>query len=498
MDATLDKNQCSRARISRDTRFDGLFFTAVKTTGIYCRPICPARSPKEENVDYFMTAAAASEAGFRPCLRCRPESAPGTPAWRGTETTVSRALTMIRGGALNEGSVEDMAERLGITGRYLRQLFARHLGTSPLAFAQTQRFHFAKKLLNETDLSITQIALASGFGSIRRFNHVFKQAYGKPPRAYQSKQGALAKESAAISTCRLKLNYRPPYDWPSVLSFFRTRCIPSVERVGERSYQRSFRLGECRGHLVISHLEEEHAFDLVVQLDKTEALMAVVERVRRLLDLDANTAAISQTLGEDPILAPLVARFPGTRLPGAWDPFEFAVRAVLGQQISVKAATTIAGRIARGFGPKIDEAVYTLDRFFPTAQEMQGSDLSGLGLTRKRCETLTSLVDAVASGAVRLEVGQHLEQFTQTLCLLPGIGPWTAHYIAMRGLSEPDAFPESDLGIIKALSKPPERISPRKVRKLAEAWQPWRAYAAMYLWKSLAEPADKTLEELEK
>ncbi|MDJ0835771.1 MAG: AlkA N-terminal domain-containing protein [Acidobacteriota bacterium] len=489
MVASLDRKQCARARLARDRRFDGLFFTAVKTTGIYCRPVCPAKPPKEENVTYFQTAAGAAEAGFRPCLRCRPESAPGTPVWLGTESTVSRALRLIHAGALNTGSVDDLADRLGITARYLRGLFARHLGASPLAFAQTQRFHFAKQLLNETDLPITQIALASGFGSIRRFNTVFKEAYGKPPRAYPRETEA--KEATNPSgEHRLVLSYRPPYDWPAMLGFLRTRAIPNVERVGNDFYERSFRLGNCKGRLHIQHLADKHAFALTVRLDRIEALLEIVARVRRILDLDANVQAIQATQQSDPLLASLLERFPGTRLPGAWDPFEFAVRAVLGQQISVKAATTIAGRIAERIGPALSESEGGdgINRFFPTADEMAGADLSDLGLTRKRTETLAGLRTAIADGRVRLEVGHDLEHFIADLCALPGIGPWTAHYIAMRGLSEPDAFPEADLGIIKALSPPGERLSLKQLRARAEGWRPWRAYAAMLLWRSLAEP----------
>jgi AraC family transcriptional regulator of adaptative response / DNA-3-methyladenine glycosylase II len=396
---------------------------------------------------------------------------------------------LIQAGALNQGSVEDLAGRLGISGRYLRGLFGRHLGASPLAFAQTRRLLFAKQLLNETDLAITEIALAAGFGSIRRFNTVFKQAYGQPPRAYQRK--SRSKQQVPAGTCRLVLGYRPPYDWATVLGFLRNRAIAGVEQVGADEYRRTFRLGECRGHFSIRHLPVQHAFALTVRLDRIEALLAVVAKVRSMLDLDANLEVIHGVLGADPLLASLLERFPGTRLPGAWDPFEFAVRAVLGQQISVKAATTLAGRIAQRFGPVADEADGT--HFFPTAAELVGADLNGLGLTRKRAETLAGLVEAVAEGRLKLEVGSDLDRFFADFCALPGIGPWTAHYVAMRGLSEPDAFPDADLGVIKALSTGDGRLKPRQIRDRAECWRPWRAYAAMLLWQSLAQPGEQNL-----
>lgn len=487
MKASLENERCSRARYSRDPRFDGLFFTAVKTTGIYCRPICPARAPKEENVVYYETAVAAAQAGYRPCLRCRPEAAPGTPAWRGTETTVSRALGMIRAGSLNEGSLEDLSDRLGITSRYLRQLFTQHLGVSPVAFAQTTRTHFAAQLLEQTRLPITQIALASGFGSIRRFNHVFKETYGKAPRDFKKSLVRDEDTQQAQTSCTLKLRYRPPYDWESALAFLSMRCIPGVEWVADKIYTRSFLLGETKGYFSIRHLINDHAFQLTVSANRMDDLMEITARVRRILDLDANPAAIEDVLKGDAIMAPLLERFPGTRLPGAWEPFEFSVRAILGQQISVKAATTIAGRIATRYGETCTNSPMSeITHYFPTPSQLATQDFEGIGLTRTRTKTLMGMVQAVHKGELTLEVGKSLDDFVKAFTALPGIGPWTAQYVAMRGLSEPDAFPESDLGIIKALSPTEERISPKEVKVLAKAWQPWRGYAAILLWRSLS------------
>lgn len=488
----LDFEQCRRARMSRDGRFDGLFFTAVKTTQIYCRPICPARSPKEENVTYYPSAAAAAAAGFRPCLRCRPESAPGTPAWRGTEATVARAMNLIREGALEEASLADLADRLGISDRHLRSLFHRHLGVSPVAYAQTQRVLFAKQLLNETALSITDVALASGFGSIRRFNDVFLKIYGKPPSHYQRSNRA-----QTVAT-ELNLSYRPPYDWPAMLAFFEKRRIPGVEHIEDGSYSRSFSLDDCEGAFRITHRPIEHAFKLEIRIDKMDRLMAVVARVRRLLDLDANMEAIHQVLQPDPLLGPLITQTPGLRLPGTFAPFEFALRAILGQQVSVAAATTLAARIAHRYGRQAPPSFAGITHYFPKPQALLAVDFQDLGVTRSRAATLVTMVRAVCDGSARLEVGESLDGFVEQLCALKGIGPWTAHYLAMRGLGEPDAFPESDLGVLKALGSNDKKATLAEVRKRTESWRPWRAYGAIHLWHSFSLPtqtsADKSLQ----
>ena len=479
----LDKRICDRARLAKDPRFDGLFFIGVLSTGIYCRPICPARSPNPENIVYFPTAAAAAEAGLRPCLRCRPEAAPGSPAWNGTSATVSRAMLLIRQGALNEGGLEDLALKLGVGSRHLRRLFQTHLGASPRALATTQKILFAKKLLDETQLPVTDIAFASGFGSIRRFNATFNKLYGKTPSALRRPVKSGRTHTKPLFQCNLSLSYRPPFDWKRMLGFFRSRAIPGVERVDHGAYHRTIRLNETTGMISVTHAAKDNALQLRTALSDSRDLMALVERVRRMFDLDANMAAIHDVLTADPALKKMVGKQPGLRLPGAWDPFEVAVRAVVGQQISVKGARTVVGRIAAKAGPPFAAAADPqLTCFFPTANELSVSELEGVGMPVKRIETIKALARAVAGGELSLVVNGPIDEFIAQLTRIPGIGDWTAHYIAMRALGEPDAFPAADLGILRALQQGDTRPTTKQILKRAENWRPWRAYAAMYLW----------------
>ncbi len=480
----LDPQICERARLARDARFDGLFFTGVLSTGIYCRPVCPAPVPKPENVVYFPSAAAAAEAGLRPCLRCRPEAAPGTPAWNGTSTTVARAMNLIRQGALDEGGIESLAARLGVGGRHLRRLFRQHLGASPIAIANTQRVLFAKKLLRETDLPVSDIALSCGFGSIRRFNAAFQKTYAQSPTAFRRDVSAVPGGSPLPGfQCSLTLPYRPPYDWERMLAFFRARAIPGVERVDGEGYHRVIRHRERFGEIHVRHAPAGDALLLDVELAESRGLMEIVERVRRMFDLDANMDAVNRTLAHDRFLAPMLQALVGLRLAGAWDPFETAVRAVVGQQVSVKGARTVLGRIVQKAGAAAQGFTDpALTHGFPTAQALRETDLSAVGMPAKRIETLKALARGVASGAVVLEIGGGLDEFVGRLIQIPGIGAWTAHYIALRGLGEPDAFPEGDLGIIRALCRDGKKPAPGEIRQMAEAWRPWRGYAATILW----------------
>lgn len=479
----LDHQICERARLARDHRFDGLFFIGVHSTGIFCRPICPAPSPKPEHIVYYPSAAAAMAAGLRPCLRCRPEASPGTPAWQGTSATVARAMTLIRQGAMDEGGVDGLAGRLGVGGRHLRRLFKIHIGASPLTIATTQKVLFAKKLINETDLSMTRIAFASGFGSIRRFNAAFKKIYSKTPSALRRKGGQTSSVQGAYFHCTLNLPYRPPFDWQAMLGFFALRAIPGVECADGDGYHRTIRLNDTTGTLSITPSQEDHALVLRVLLSDSRDLPAIVERVRRMFDLDANMGAIHEVLRADPVLALLVKKHPGLRLPGAWDPFEVAVRAVAGQQVSVKAARTVAGRIAAKAGSVCDRASHPgLTRFFPTAEEMRECALGAVGMPRKRLDTIKALAGAVASGEVNFLVSGSLSGFIAGLTRMPGIGAWTAQYIAMRALGEPDAFPVDDLGIMRALQQDGPRLTRGRILARAQSWRPWRAYAAIHLW----------------
>ncbi len=354
----LDHDACYRAVETRDSRFDGRFFTAVKTTGIYCRPVCPARTPKRENVVFYVSAAAAQEAGFRPCLRCRPETSPDLGAWRGASNTVSRALVLIEAGALDEGDVETLAGRLGVGGRQLRRLFRQHLGASPIAVAQTRRLLLAKQLIHETSLSMTEVALASGFGSVRRFNETFQQLYDRPPIALRRATLACASATSAVT---LKLPYKPPYDWAAMLAFLAPRAIPGVEVIEGGAYARAIAIGGAKGAFIVRPAANNR-LAVTVQFPKLEALPAIIARVRRLFDLAADPLAIGDHLSQDAHLAPLVATRPGLRVPGAWDGFEVGVRAILGQQITVTAAIRIAGKIAAQYGAPLDEPIPGLSR----------------------------------------------------------------------------------------------------------------------------------------
>ena len=483
MTTHLDRDLCDRARLARDPHFDGLFFVGVRSTGIYCRPICPARPPRPENITYYPTADAAAAQGLRPCLRCRPETAPGTPAWNGTSTTVSRGIHLIRQGALDSGSVDQLAARLGLSARHLRRLFQRHLGTTPKAISDNQRLLFAKKLVLETDMPITQAALAAGYGSVRRFNAAFRRGIGRTPSQVRRGRPPAHPRPATGVSCTLRLSYRPPYDWDRMLAFFRGRAIAGVERVAGGEYRRSFRLGPCRGALAVRPAPAKLALELEVCLTDTRGLMPVVERVKRMFDLDANPQAIHRTLCRDPLLARLVRRMPGLRLPGSWDPFESAVRAVTGQQISVKGAVTQLGRMVRLADARVgQDPANHLTHFFPTPAELAALDWTAVGMPRKRKATLQRLSQKVACGRLQLNMAKGLPDFIKRFTEIPGVGNWTANYVAMRGLAQPDAFPASDLGILKALQQGTSRPTARQAAARADQWRPWRAYAAIYLW----------------
>lgn len=483
MKTLMNRDACDRARLARDPRFDGLFFIGVKSTGIYCRPICPAPSPRPENIVYYPSAAAAATAGLRPCLRCRPETAPGTPAWNGTSATVARAMHLIRQGALDGGSVEDLAARLGVGARHLRRLFRQHIGATPKAIADNQRLLFAKRLVVETNMPITQAAFAAGYGSLRRFNAAFLKCVGRTPSQLRTNRPQASHHPESGFSCTLTLSYRPPYDWDRMLDFFQGRAIPGVEWVGERVYRRTIRLSTNRGTIAVRHAPKGHALELDVCVADSRVLMTVVGRVRRMFDLDANPRAIHQTLMPDPLLAERIRKSPGLRLPGSWDPFETAVRAVVGQQISVKGAVTQLGRIARLFGVPYDgDGDPHLTWFFPDATDMVAADMTGIGMPQKRKQTLRQIAQQIASGSLQLDTAGELSRFIDSITAIPGIGDWTANYIAMRALGEPDAFPASDLGIMKALQVGDTRPTVKQVRARAEAWRPWRAYAAIYLW----------------
>jgi len=472
----LDWKVCSRARLSRDPRFDGKFYIGVLGSRVYCRPICPAPTAKEKNCRYFPTAAAAAEAGFRPCLRCRPESCPGTPAWQGTSTTVSRALRLIGESGLEDGGVESLADRLGVGSRHLRRLFVRHLGATPIAVAQTRRLHFAKKLIDETQLPMQQVAVASGFGSVRRFNAGILKVYHRTP----SQIRRLARKTGLRSggQYQFRLNFRPPYHWQAMLDFLAPRATPGVEAVDGGVYRRTISLNGADGYFEVSLDDFQDALLLRIDFPDPCCLFGIVERIRAMFDLNADWASISKTLRSDGTLGASVKVNPGIRVPGCWNGFELAVRAILGQQVTVRGATSLAGRIVTTFGRMFD-GPNALTHLFPSAEVLAKAKLESGGLTGARAETIRELARAVASGKIKFEGVIDSDDFLACLCEIPGIGPWTAQYVAMRALREPDAFPSSDLGLLKALAIE----SSRELEQRSEQWRPWRAYAAMYLWR---------------
>jgi AraC family transcriptional regulator of adaptative response / DNA-3-methyladenine glycosylase II len=473
----LDLQVCSRARLSRDPRFDGKFFIGVLGSRVYCRSICPAPTAKEKNCRYFPTAAAAAEAGFRPCLRCRPECSPGTPAWLGTSNTVSRALRLIGESGLEDGGIENLAERVGIGSRHLRRLFIRHLGATPSAVAQTRRLHFAKKLIDETRLPLGEVALSSGFGCVRRFNASIRKTYKRTPS--QIRRLARQTEVQPENEYVFHLRFRPPYHWNGMLSFLAARATPGVELVDQNSYRRSISLNGFHGHFEVSLHDDDdrHALVVRVQIADPRSLFSIIERVRAMFDLNADWAAIARSLGTDPQLAAPLRAQSGLRVPGCWDGFELTVRAILGQQITVKGATSLAGRIAKSFGRPLASA-NGLSHLFPTPEVLADAKLNNVGLTEKRAQTIRALARAVSDGHISFDRIIDSECFLNRLCEIPGIGNWTAQYVAMRALGEPDAFPTGDLGLLRAL----DLNNPRDLDRRSGPWRPWRAYACMYLW----------------
>ena len=471
----LDADACFRAVRARDRRFDGRFFTAVASTGIYCRPICPVRPPKRENMRFYSSAAAAEGAGYRPCLRCRPERAPGLATIDAASRLAGAAIARIEEYAVSNGKVSDLAAALGVSDRHLRRVTEAELGVSPIELAQTQRLLLAKRLLSETSLKLTDIAFASGFGSVRRFNALFKSRYGLNPRSIRRSPGA-----TPGLTCQL--DFRPPFAWQSMLAYLRLRAIPGVEVVDATHYRRTVTVANRQGWIAVSLADTGTALEVEISPALAAVVGAVIVRVKHLFDLSAAPEAVGALLAADPMLKPLVKRLPGLRVPGAFDGFELAVRAVLGQQVSVKGASTLAGRWARTFGTPIETPFSALDRVAPSAERMRdvaAHKIRALGVVGSRARCLEALARAVADRQVFLSCAANLDEQIERLTRLPGIGAWTAQYIAMRALRWPDAFPDGDLGLLRAAN-----LDRKALRERAECWRPWRAYATHYLWQS--------------
>jgi AraC family transcriptional regulator, regulatory protein of adaptative response / DNA-3-methyladenine glycosylase II len=483
-----DRATCERIFSCRDARYDGRLFVGVKTTGVYCRPICRVRAPKPANCLYFTSAAAAQAAGFRPCLRCRPEIAPTLAAWNGTSTTVDRALALIAGGALDDERVAGLATRLGIGERHLRRLFAEHLGTTPIAVVQTRRVLFAKKLITDTSLSMAQIALGSGFSSVRRFNETMRSVYRRPPTELRR---ARETDERGDGTVTLALAYAGAYDWPAMSAWLGARATRGVETLRpDGRYARSISLDGEVGTIEVGPSSSTSLLSATIRFPNVGALLAIVDRIKRMFDLDADIETIAEHLASDARLAPLVARRPGLRVPGAWDGYELAVRAILGQQISVDAASSLATRLVRRFGHPLPDTLRSdgVDLVFPAPARLADADVASLGMPRARAEAVRAVARAAADDPHYFAPSHDLAGSIERLRRLPGVGEWTAHYIAMRALREPDAFPAADIGLMRALaSGGGMRPSPRELALTGEAWRPWRAYAALHLWADDAE-----------
>ena len=491
---TLDPEICWRAWTARDARFVGRFVMAVTSTHIYCRPGCPARLPARRNVRFYATPAAAEAAGFRACLRCRPDRAPGSPTAAGTAATVTRALRLIDDGALTEGSLETLAERLGVTSRWLRELFERHVGAAPLDVARTRQAHLARRLLEETPLPVEDVAAAAGYGSSRRLRAAFQQVFKQAPATLRRRGTHALRNGSSRATdggLSLKLPARPPFDAAPTLAFLAARAIPGVEEVHDGAYRRTFTM-DGRAAVLSVHPRED-GVELRLPAHAAAAVPRVLSRVSRLFDLDADTGAIRSWLARDPRLARAL-RGRVVRVPGAFDAFEAGVRALLGQQVSVAAARTLAGRLVVACGEPLATPEATLTHVFPSPAAVAKAPLQKLGLTTARAAALRGFAAAVAAGSLDLGAFRDLDDAVEKLTALPGIGDWTAQYVAMRALGEPDAFPAGDLGVRQALQGAPAgggsgRLpSEREVRERAERWRPWRAYAVLALW---TEPRDR-------
>ena len=478
-----DFELCYRALCSRDARFDGRFFTAVTTTGIYCRPICPAPTPYPQHVRFYPCAAAAEAAGFRACRRCHPEASPGSPDWNVRADLAARALRLIADGVVDADGVAGLARRLAVSERHLHRELVAEVGVGPLALARTRRAQTARMLIDQTDLSLTTIAFTAGFTSIRQFNETMQVAFGCTPSALRRRT---LPENKGEGKLTLRLQYRPPFDAEALLAYFGRRAIPGVEEVIGGCYRRTIELPRSRGIIELEPVEKTKDIRLRLQLTDLSDLSMLVQRCRQLFDLDAVPTAIADTLAIDPLLSPLVAARPGLRVPGAMNGFELAVRAILGQQVSVAGARTLAGRLVTAIGEPLEKPMGTLTHLFPLPEAMMHASLQGLGLTNGRVSALQALARAVAEEDLLLDRDADRERTMTQLQRLPGIGPWTASYIAMRALGDPDAFPAADLGLRRAFEQQGIVADVRSIERRAEMWRPWRAYATQHLWVSLA------------
>jgi AraC family transcriptional regulator of adaptative response / DNA-3-methyladenine glycosylase II len=467
---------------SRDSRFDGVFFVGVTSTGIYCRPVCTARTPKAANCRFFTSAAAAEQGGFRPCLRCRPELAPGNAPVDGARRVASRIAERIGEGMLDDGAgLERVAAEFHMSSRQMRRIVQRELGVAPIDLVLTRRLLLAKQLLTETTLPIIEVAFTSGFSSLRRFNDAFSRRYGMPPTRLRRDADGVQRRAINSNTLTLQLAYRPPLDWSGMMSFLKARALKGVESVRDEEYLRTVEIGPHRGWIRVGHVPRKRVLRVELSDSLTPVLPALLGRLRQLFDLSAHPDLIAAQLGRDERLTDLVATNPGLRVPGSFDGFELAVRAILGQQVTVKGAATLAGRFAGVFGEEVETPHAELSRLTPRAERVAAAreaELAALGIVRSRARSIIALAQEVESGRLRLVPEGDPEATMSQLLALPGIGPWTTQYIGMRALRWPDAFPKEDAVLRSRLGG----VTAAGAEKLSQLWRPWRSYATLHLW----------------
>jgi AraC family transcriptional regulator of adaptative response / DNA-3-methyladenine glycosylase II len=490
-----DSKSLYKALISRDTRFDGVFFVGVTSTGIYCRPVCPVKPPREANCRFYDSAQEAEQAGFRPCLRCRPELAPGNAPMDASQRIAYLIVKRIEERADDDKSAfETIADEFELSSRQIRRIVQKELGVPPIQLILTRRLLLAKQLLTETKFPVTDVAYASGFASLRRFNDAFTTRYGMPPSRLRKKVVEKGNTINDRATSTLLLSYRPPYDWHGILAFLKARELKGVEAVTEDSYARTVKLGNAKGWIKVTQPGVKHSLTLEFTHTLAPVLPALLNRVRDLFDLNARPEIISEHLSRDKILRPFVKANPGMRVPGAFNGFELGLRAILGQQVTVKAATTVAGRVATAFGEPILTRFKELNRLTPSPEQVARSSvdkLARLGIVGARCRSILALAQAQTSGKLSLDSGNHHDPDAtiERLIELPGIGRWTANYIAMRALRWPDAFPKEDIAIRNNLGK----VTAKQAEIMSQAWRPWRSYAVLHIWRNPRQPVQGPL-----
>jgi AraC family transcriptional regulator of adaptative response / DNA-3-methyladenine glycosylase II len=488
-----DHKSFYRALTAHDVRFDGIFFVGVTSTGIYCRPICPAKTPKEINCRFFNSAQEAEQAHFRPCLRCRPELAPGNAPVDDSQRIAHTILQRLEEGTIeNDAGLEAIARQFDLSSRQIRRIIQKELGVSPIQLMLTRRLLLAKQLLTETRLPITQIAFASGFSSLRRFNDAFNSRYRLAPTRLRKQAAEDPGHANGAETSTLQLAYRPPYDWAGVLAFLKARELKGIEWVGEDFYARTVQLADCKGWIKVIQANKKNALLLEFTHSLIPVLPALLGRMRDLFDLNARPDIISKQLSKDRRLAALVKRTPGMRVPGAFNGFELGLRAIIGQQVTVKSATTIACRLVEAFGERIATPHPELNRLSPTAARIARAavgEIAGLGIVSARSKSLIALAQAQVSGSILLDRrGHHSpDDIIERLAQLPGIGQWTANYIAMRALRWPDAFLKEDIAVRNNLGG----VSARQAAEMSQAWRPWRSYAVLHIWKNPIDAAPR-------